>query len=294
MTGTGNKSCLFDATIWGDMDMSSGKAAKDENFPVASALISRRLRPHVKAYYDFARVIDDIADSEQLTAEEKIQRLNGMEGVLCKDTPAPDRGDVLSARYLRNSFIETGVSFDTATDLLIAFRQDAVKNRYETVDELMNYCRYSANPVGRFLLQLHKEGSETHDSSDALCTSLQILNHLQDCKTDLLKLDRCYIPLNLMKYEGVEVNDLLAPQMSGDLRKVFDILLDYVEALNREADHLPRLTVNRRLRLESAVIVNLAHALTKRLRNEDPLATRVKLTSQDAMSSLIRAFRYFF
>ncbi|MDI2091047.1 squalene synthase HpnC [Commensalibacter oyaizuii] len=287
------KSHIYDMSIWGEQDVSSGKAAKDENFPVGSLLISRRLRPHVQAYYDFARVVDDIADSETLSAEEKIKRLDGMEAVLCENVPAPDRPDVLSARYLRNSFLETGISFDTATDLLIAFRQDAKKKRYNTLDELMYYCRYSANPVGHFLLDLHQEKPDTRPASDALCTSLQILNHLQDCKTDLIKLDRCYIPLDMMHAQGVQVNDLLAEQTSHGLRNVFDRLLDHVDALNREAMYLPRLTVNRRLRLEAAVIVYLAYSLTKRLRMGDPLATKVKLTKFDVIASALKAFRHF-
>lgn len=288
-----SKSYLYDSSLWGDKDVSSGKAAKDENFPVGSLLISRQLRPHVQAYYDFARVIDDIADAETLTSEEKINRLNAMEAVVCKDVPAPDRSDVWTARYLYNSFIETGVPFDTVTDLLIAFRQDAVKNRYDTIDELMQYCCYSANPVGRFLLHLHKEGPDTFPASDALCSSLQILNHLQDCKADLIKLDRCYIPLELMQKHNVKVDDLLAPQMNFSLRKVFDTLLDHVDALNREAEYLPRLTHNRRLRLEAAVIVYLAKFLAQKLRNEDPLAANVKLSKKNVLYSVLKSFRYF-
>lgn len=288
-----SKSHLYDSALWGEVDVSSGKAAKDENFPVGSLLISRQLRPHVQAYYDFARVIDDIADSETLSSEEKINRLNAMEAVLCQDVPAPDRSDVWTARYLHNSFIETGVPFDTATDLLIAFRQDAVKTRYKTMDELTHYCCYSANPVGRFLLHLHKEGTETLPASDALCTSLQILNHLQDCKIDLIKLDRCYIPLDLMQTYKVAVEDLRANKMSFALRKVFNVLLDHVDALNREAEFLPRLTHDRRLRLEAAVIVYLAKFLAQRLRVEDPLAGRVKLSKKDVTYSVLKSFRYF-
>ncbi|MDI2112939.1 squalene synthase HpnC [Commensalibacter nepenthis] len=288
-----SKSHLYNSSIWGEEDVSSGKAAKDENFPVGSLLISRELRPHVQAYYDFARVIDDIADSEMLSAEEKINRLNGMEAVLCKDVPAPDRSDVWTARRLHNSFIETGVSFDTATDLLIAFRQDAVKTRYKSLEELIQYCRYSANPVGHFLLNLHKEGPDTIPASDALCTSLQILNHLQDCKTDLIKLGRCYIPLDLMQKHNVVVEDLLADTTSFSLRTIFNSLLDYIDALNKEAEDLPRLTRNRRLRLEAAVIVYLAKFLAQRLRNEDPLAGRVKLSKKDVLYSTLKSFRHF-
>lgn len=284
---------LYDASIWGEKDVSSGKAAKDENFPVGSLLVSRKLRPHVKIYYDYARVIDDIADSESLTAQEKINRLNGMEAVLRDNVPAPDRSDVMTARFLRNSLIETEVPFETATDLLIAFRQDARKNRYANWNELLDYCRYSANPVGRYLLALHHEGPETHGPSDALCTSLQILNHLQDCKEDLRRLDRCYIPQDMMQAEAVSIEDLSYVKASHGLRRILDSMLDRVDKLNEEARKLPVLIGDRRLRLESAVIVKLAHQLTIRLKDEDPIANRVKLTFGDGMAAVRYAFRYF-
>ncbi|MUH05222.1 squalene/phytoene synthase family protein [Commensalibacter melissae] len=289
MRSVNNHCDLYDFSIWGNEDVSSGKGVKDENFPVGSLLISRKLRPHVQAYYNFARVIDDIADSEMLSSEEKVKRLNGMQAVLCDDVPAPDRADVQSARYLRNSLLETGVSFDTATDLLIAFRQDAVKNRYETFAELLEYCRYSANPVGHYLLDLHKENADTKPAADALCTSLQILNHLQDCRADLIRLDRCYIPLDMLRAENVDVQAVKDEGTISGLRNVFDYILDYIDDLNREAEQLIRLTSNRRLRMESSVILTLACSLTEHLRKEDPLATRVKLNYKDAIKAVLYA-----
>lgn len=289
MRSVNNHCDLYDFSIWGNEDVSSGKGAKDENFPVGSLLISRKLRPHVQAYYNFARVIDDIADSEMLSSEEKVKRLNGMQAVLCDDVPAPDRADVQAARYLRNSLLETGVSFDTATDLLIAFRQDAVKNRYETFAELLEYCRYSANPVGHYLLDLHKENADIRPAADALCTSLQILNHLQDCRSDLIRLDRCYIPLDMLRAENVDVQAVKDEGTISGLRNVFDYILDYIDDLNREAEQLIRLTSNRRLRMESSVILTLACSLTEHLRKEDPLATRVKLNYKDAIKAVLYA-----
>ncbi|AYN87473.1 squalene/phytoene synthase family protein [Commensalibacter melissae] len=289
MRSVNNHCDLYDFSIWGNEDVSSGKGVKDENFPVGSLLISRKLRPHVQAYYNFARVIDDIADSEMLSSEEKVKRLNGMQAVLCDDVPAPDRADVQSARYLRNSLLETGVSFDTATDLLIAFRQDAVKNRYETFAELLEYCRYSANPVGHYLLDLHKENADTKPAADALCTSLQILNHLQDCRSDLIRLDRCYIPLDMLRAENVDVQAVKDEGTISGLRNVFDYILDYIDDLNREAEQLIRLTSNRRLRMEISVILTLACSLTEHLRKEDPLATRVKLNYKDAIKAVLYA-----
>ncbi|WP_310888989.1 squalene synthase HpnC [Gluconacetobacter dulcium] len=280
-----------DQDVWGTEDVSSGKGASDENFPVGSLLISRRLRPHVHAYYDFARVIDDIVDNERLTPEAKIARLNAMEDVVRGRREAPLRRDAQTAVRVGRTLAVTGVSVETATDLIVAFRQDAVKNRYESWEELADYCRYSANPVGRFLLELHGERAETFGPSDALCTSLQVLNHLQDCADDLRTLDRCYLPLPWLAREGASVDDLRAGHASPGLRRVMNALLDRVDGLNDEAARLSGLVRDRRMRLYCAVIVGLARRLAARLRRQDPLAGRVKLTRGDAVAALAGALR---
>lgn len=266
----------------------SGKDRGDENFPVGSALISRALRPHVHAYYAFARNADDIADSPALPAKEKVARLDVMEDVLLgrREQGSP------SATRLRASLAANGVSPVHATDLLIAFRQDATKLRYETIDELYDYCRYSAAPVGRFLMDLHGEDHACYAASDALCISLQILNHLQDCGKDLADLDRCYVPEALLRHFGSSVGDLRGQKETPELRRVFITLLDRVDRLNHAAEELPLLTRNRRIRLESAVIVGLARRLARRLSISDPLAMRVKLSKADTLFSLLGAARY--
>jgi len=266
----------------------SGKDRGDENFPVGSALISRALRPHVHAYYAFARNADDIADSPTLPAEEKVARLDVMEDVLLgrREQGSP------SATRLRASLAANGVDPVHATDLLIAFRQDATKLRYETIDELYHYCRYSAAPVGRFLMDLHGEDHACYAASDALCISLQILNHLQDCGKDLADLDRCYVPEALLRHFGSSVGDLRGRKETPGLRRVFITLLDRVDRLNQAAAELPLLTRNRRIRLESAVIVGLARRLARRLSISDPLAMRVKLSKGDTLFSLLGAARY--
>ena len=266
----------------------SGKDRGDENFPVGSALIRADLRAHVHAYYAFARNADDIADSDTLAPDDKIARLNAMEDVLLGRRQAGSP----SATRLRASLAETGVTPRHATDLLIAFRQDATKSRYASWDELLDYCRYSAMPVGRYVLDVHGEDRATHLPSDALCASLQVLNHLQDCAKDLAELDRCYLPQDLMDRFGTGIADLPRQRETTGLRQLFDNLLGEVETLNRQALDLPRLTANRRLRLETAIITGLAHRLTRRLRHADPIAGRVKLTKVDGVLSALAACRY--
>jgi len=266
----------------------SGKDRGDENFPVGSLLIRRDLREHVHAFYAFARNADDIADSAVLPAGEKIARLDAMEAVLLgrRETGSP------SALRLRASLAATGVTAGHATDLLVAFRRDATKLRYASWDELYDYCRYSAMPVGRHVLDLHGEDPATHASSDALCTSLQVLNHLQDCAKDLAALDRCYLPLDLLAEFGESVDAVRGAAATRGLRAVFDALLDRVDALNRCAVELPRRTRSRGLRVETGVIVGLAHRLARRLRHGDPLARRVRLTKGDAAASVLAALRW--
>jgi farnesyl-diphosphate farnesyltransferase len=267
----------------------SGKDRADENFPVGSALIGRALRPHVHAFYAFARNADDIADSPVLAAEDKVARLDVMEDVLLgrRDSGAP------SAILLRDSLAATGVTARHATDLLVAFRRDATKTRYADWQELLEYCRFSAMPVGRHVLDLHGEApAEVYAPSDALCAALQVLNHLQDCAKDLAALDRCYLPADMLAAHGAGVDDLRGAAETPGLRRVFAGLLDRTEALCATAADLPRRTRNRRLRLETAVIVGLANRLAGRLRRGDPVAARVKLTRADAAASVLAALRF--
>jgi squalene synthase HpnC len=263
----------------------SGKTRNDENFPVGSRLIARRLRAHMHAYYGFARNADDIADSAELSPEEKVSRLDIMEAVLLgqRQEGSP------SAKRLRLSMLETGISTIHATELLIAFRQDATQQRYETFDELYNYCRYSAVPVGRYVIDLHGESHGCYRASDALCISLQLLNHLQDCAADMRTLDRCYIPQTLMRHFRVAPRDLLGPEETPALRRTFITILDRVDRLNLAAEELPYLVRSRRLRAETRFICQLAVRLADRLAHGDPLAKRVALTKTDGALSLMRA-----
>ncbi|MBU6418164.1 MAG: squalene synthase HpnC [Proteobacteria bacterium] len=266
----------------------SGKDKGDENFPVASLLIAKPLRARVHAYYDFARNADDISDSATLSPEEKLERLNAMEVVL---TGALDTGSP-SATRLRQSLAESGVSNIHARELLTAFRQDVVKHRYENWGELMHYCRYSAAPVGRYVLDVHGESHDTWAPSDALCASLQVLNHLQDCAKDLRDLDRCYVPQDWLREAGLTTDDIARPETVPALRTVFDKMLDATETLNRTAAELPRRVKSRRLRIETAIICALANRLTTKLRHGDPLATRVKLSKLDVLAATLLGLRY--
>jgi farnesyl-diphosphate farnesyltransferase len=266
----------------------SGKDRGDENFPVGSWLIRRELRDHVHAYYTFARNADDISDSSALSPDQKIARLNAMEEVLMgvRSEGSP------SALRLRESLSQSGVAEIHARELLVAFRQDAVQNRYASWGDLMEYCRYSAAPVGRYVLDLHGEDRATWGPSDALCASLQVLNHLQDCAKDLRDLDRCYIPQDWLREAGLSTDDVARPETVPALRAVFDRMLAATDALNRAAAELPRRVKARRLRVETAIICGLARRLTERLKGGDPLAMRVKLSKADFLAATLAGLRF--
>jgi len=266
----------------------SGKGRHDENFPVASWLIRPDLRPHVHVFYNFARNADDIADSATLSPEDKLSRLDVMEAVLLGRA---NEGSP-SALALRGSLAQTGVSPVHPSELLIAFRRDATKQRYATLTELYDYCRYSAFPVGRYVLDLHREHYRAYAPSDALCGAFQVLNHLQDCVKDLQQLDRCYLPEELMSSFGTGIDDLRRRSMSSGMRKVFGSILHRVERMTRFASDLPNRVEDRRLRLETATIVRLAKRLAARLEKGDPLATPVKLGKADFAASVLMSLRY--
>jgi farnesyl-diphosphate farnesyltransferase len=271
-----------------DVETWSGKGRHDENFPVGSILIARRYRDPIHRFYTFARNADDIADSPTLSVAEKLARLDVMEAVLLghSETGSP------SALALRDSLAKTGVTSQYATDLLLAFRQDSTKQRYATIDELYNYCHYSAVPVGRYVLDLHGESHECYSPSDALCISLQVLNHIQDCAKDLADLDRCYLPQALLDHFGASVADLRLPTETPALRRVFITLLDRVDRMNQAASELPEIVRNRRLRLETGIIHGLAKRLARRLVRNDPVAGRVKLQKTDAVFSALASVFY--
>lgn len=257
----------------------SGKTAADENFPVGSRLIRAELRPDIHSFYRFARAADDIADNSALSPEDKVRRLDQMAAVVT----GTEAGESPAATQMRESLAASALGPQHCLDLLTAFRLDATKLRYESWSELMEYCRYSAAPVGRQVLDLHGESPACWPSSDALCAVLQIVNHLQDCADDYRNLDRVYIPLDHLRAEGATVSDLAAPAASPGLWRTLAGLLDKTEALMATAEQFPPAVADFRLRCETAIIVELAKRLIARLRREDPLARRVRLSKADIL-----------
>lgn len=249
----------------------ASKGAGDENFPVGSWLLAADRRPHVAAFYAFARTADDIADDPDLPAAEKLVRLDRLAAAL-----ADDEGTGVAHR-LRRSLAAAGVPAVHAFDLLDAFRQDARQARYPDWPSLMAYCQRSAVPVGRFLLDLHGEDRDLWPAADPLCAALQVLNHLQDLGEDRRRLDRIYLPQDWLAAEGAVDGDLDRAEASPELRRVIDRCLDGVDTLLLRSRPLAAALASRRLAAEAAVIQAIAEGLAGCLRRADPLATRVRL-----------------
>ena len=258
-------------------DLSSGKTAKDENFPVASRLVARRHREVVMRFYAVARMADDIADHAMLAPERKIALLDEIEATLDGAATVP------KAVALREALVARSLTDRHVRDLLIAFRQDATQTRYADWDALMTYCRYSAAPVGRFMLDVHGEDRSTWPASDALCAALQIVNHLQDCAKDYSELDRVYLPLDALTARDATVEDLGEARSSPGLLAAIRDLATRTAGLLIDAKRLSTTVRDTRLALEIGVIQALAESLNRRLLRRDPLADRVHHTRDAAL-----------
>ncbi|MEP1231581.1 MAG: squalene synthase HpnC [Litorimonas sp.] len=262
------------------LETPSGKNASTENFPVGSFLLPKPLRPHVGRFYNFARAIDDIADNPNLSSEVKLTRLKAFEEAVTLGSSEPE---LSTANLLKTSLEDTGVTAQHCRDLISAFNQDSVQSRYETWEDLIDYCQRSAAPVGRYLLDLHGEDISLYPASDALCHALQIINHLQDAADDYHEMNRVYIPTIWLSEHNIDESALDAKQSSPALREVFNKMLKGTEALLVTSKTLAPAMQSKHLAAETRVIQKIAETLAQRLYKKDPIATRVKL-SKPAMA----------
>lgn len=178
-----------------------------ENFPVASLALPAHLRRPIHAIYAFARAADDIADEGDENPEERLAGLDRFEAELNSIEAGKTPENKLFIT-LAEAVREFQLPLQPFRDLLSAFRQDIVKTRYADFGEVMDYCRRSANPVGRLLMALFMDNNPRHLAySDALCSSLQLINFLQDVKIDYQK-GRIYLPQNEVARAGLS-DDLL-------------------------------------------------------------------------------------
>ncbi|MBI3654178.1 MAG: squalene synthase HpnC [Acidobacteria bacterium] len=192
-----------------------------ENFPVGSVLVPKPLRKFFYAIYAFARISDDFADEGYdagYSEAERLELLDEWREMLAEAFAGRARHPVFVA--LADTQAQCHLPLDLFEDLLSAFRQDVVKRRYANFDELLDYCRRSANPIGRLILLLfgHRD-EQLHQQSDAICTALQLANHWQDVAVDVQK-DRVYLPLDDLQKYGLSVAQLFEKSRSTNFQSL--------------------------------------------------------------------------
>lgn len=233
-----------------------------ENFPVASWLLPRNLHAPVTALYRFARSADDIADEGDLPAGERLRRLAAYATQLDRIATGQPCNEPLF-RDLASAVTAHDLPLPLLHDLLDAFRQDVVQTRYATYVELLDYCRRSANPIGRLLLRLFckNSGAESPQQlawSDAICTSLQLINHWQDVAIDIGKTPgRIYLPQEDLQRYGVTESQINAGAVNGgdaNWRALMRFEVDRARALMLEGAPLGRCLPGR-IGLELRLIV---------------------------------------
>ena len=263
-------------------ELRSGKTHRDENFPVASFLIHPRHRALILAFYNFVRTADDIADHATLPAADKLAYLDLLEAELTGSGDSQKE-----AVALRTALAERGMPPRHALDLLTAFRMDVTKLRYESWDDLIHYCRYSAMPVGRFVLDVHGESTSTWAANDALCAALQINNHLQDCGKDFRDLNRVYLPRDALEAAGATVEMLGAKTSSHELLQCLHTLAVRNQRLLQESKSFSAEVRDFRLGLEISVIYAFADKIVHLLQTRDPLSERVHLSPRELLAKSI-------
>lgn len=254
---------------------------KSENFMVASLLLPRKIRQKVIALYDVARHMDDIADEGELGRAQRMEQLTHIKQVL-------ENGDQDAMPAWCVPFYQMAmrgeVDIRHGLALLHAFMQDVETSRYKSYAELWDYCMYSAAPVGRAMIELHEEWHADIEASDALCNALQMLNHIQDIKSDYLERSRVYIPREWYDNDAALAENSMEPA----LRQAVDKLLDEVDRLLKQGEDLFPTLQSWRFRKEIEIIHLFAMTLSKRLRSGDVLSSKVKLKKSEKLRLIFK------
>ncbi|MBS1552586.1 MAG: squalene synthase HpnC [Bacteroidetes bacterium] len=269
-----------------------------ENFPVGSLLVPKSKRKYLYSIYAFARTADDIADSGKLNENEKLKKLDEFDNELNKsvnsgfDKLIPETENIFLALY--DTLTALNIPVEELRNLLTAFRQDAVKHRYEKFSELIEYCQYSANPVGHLVLYIFdfdkKENPEVFDYSDNVCTALQLTNFWQDVSEDL-KINRVYIPEEIMSEFNYSYDMLFGKTENDDFIRMMKTLTGRTREIFGEGrkilDH-----VRGRLKFELKATIAGGEEILKKIEgiNYRVLSSRVKISNYDKIKILSSAF----
>ncbi len=260
-----------------------------ENFPVVSLLIPKALRKHIAIIYWFARTADDFADEGNIKNDERLQHLNNFEHSL---------DDLLTRKYktpfeeaLNETIKQKNLTSRLFYDLLKAFKQDVVKKRYQNLDEVLDYCKYSANPVGRLILELFNfRNEEAFYYSDKICTALQLTNFLQDIETDYHK-GRIYFPQDEMKQFNVSEKVFAEKENNVNLKQLLKHNIERTQKMFDEGKNLLNY-VNGRLKFEIKWTILGGEAILKKIKDNGYkiFDARPKLTKTDFVTLFIKSF----
>ncbi|MFN0041180.1 MAG: squalene synthase HpnC [Burkholderiales bacterium] len=260
-----------------------------ENFPVASILLPRRLRRPVELIYQFARQADDFADEGDWPPEKRMAELNAFAAELDRISRGErpllplfqDLAPVIRLHQMPISLFR---------DLLSAFAQDVTKTRYENFSEVLDYCRRSANPVGQLLLHLYNAASARNLAmADAICTSLQLINFLQDVEIDFRK-NRVYLPQQELAQFGVSETQIRRRDAGGSWLPFMTFQLDRAQRMLQSGAPLGNILPGR-IGLELRMIVMGGSRIIEKLRagGADIFRHRPRLTPPDWVGMFWRA-----
>ena len=250
-----------------------------ENFPVASLLLPQPQRDAIAAIYAFARRSDDFADEPEF-AKDRVRLLQAW----MKNLDRPAKDPVFIA--LHDSIQRYKLPKKLLADLVRAFLQDCRKARYKNFEEVLAYCKLSADPVGRLVLRVFdKDSAQACAESDAICTALQLANHWQDLASDVTVRDRIYLPQDEMKRYGVSEGSLKAKKFTPGLESLVRLHVDRAETLFARGEGLPA-RLGGRLGLEVLMTLLGGRRILEKIRAQsyDTLEHRPKLGSFDAAS----------
>ncbi len=259
-----------------------------ENFPVASFLLPKNKRNDIAIVYWFARTADDLADEAEISADERLNLLNEFENNFLRSLEGNCFNDEFKILIdvIRNNNLTTKYFLD----LISAFKQDVIKNRYNTFDEVLDYCSRSANPVGRIVLEIFNiRDEEAMNYSDKICTALQLTNFYQDVEIDFAK-NRIYFSKDDMKRFGVTEEVFMSKVNNSNFSELMKFSIDRTRKLFNEGKSLLRY-LSGRLKLEIKWTIAGGETILSKIEkcNYQIFGNRPKLSKSDFISILLKS-----
>lgn len=260
-----------------------------ENFPVASYLLPSKLRAPMAVIYTFARTADDIVDEGDDSPRQRLDALDDLQTRLTR-LPTVDASDQLMLA-LNDTLTQYDLPIDAFLDLLTAFRMDVTQSTYPDHQAVLGYCRYSANPVGRLVLALFGQTDPIQLAySDHICTMLQLINFLQDIKSDQQSRQRTYLPLNEMNHVGLTPATLLDKNNIAAVEKLMKHEVERCQAYLDRGRPLIK-TLSGRLKLYIALIICSAQCIINKLRARgSAIEERPALRARDKVKIFANGF----